>query len=85
MGERDPWFDRARQRLRLEHGLTLGSGVALVGVVMLGVIVFDWIERGFGSLSQERVAIFAATLFVLGIQIVFTSFLLSILSLRSNS
>lgn len=82
MGERDPWFDRAREHLRLEHGLMLGSAVALAGSAMIVVIVVDWIGHGLGSLSQERVAIFAATLFVLGIQIVFTSFLLSILGLR---
>ena len=84
MGERDPWFDRARERLRLEHGLMLGSAVALLGIAMIAVVVFDWIGRGLGNLSQERTAIFAATLLVLGIQIVFTSFLLSILGLRRD-
>jgi glycosyltransferase involved in cell wall biosynthesis len=82
MGERDPWFDRLRARLRLEHGLLLGGVVALAGLAMIAVIVLDWVGRGFGSLSQERVAIAAATLLVLGIQIVFSSFLLSILGLR---
>jgi glycosyltransferase involved in cell wall biosynthesis len=84
MAERDAWFDRARARLRLEHGLMLGAAVALAGIAGLAVIVLSWIGHGFGSLSQERVAIFAATLFVLGVQIVFTSFLLSILGLRRN-
>jgi len=84
MGERDAWFDRARERLRLEHGLMLGSAVALVGLAMLVVLGLDWIARGFGSLSQERVAIFAATLLVIGIQIIFTSFLLSIIGLRRD-
>ena len=73
MGERDAWFDRARERLQLEHGLMLGSAVALVGLTLIVVIVIDWIEGGLGSLSQERTAIFAATLLVIGIQIVFTS------------
>jgi glycosyltransferase involved in cell wall biosynthesis len=82
MGERDAWFDRARERLRLEHGLALGSAVTLVGFVVIAMIVVDWIGSGLGSLSQERAAIFGATLLVLGIQIVFTSFLLSILGLR---
>jgi glycosyltransferase involved in cell wall biosynthesis len=82
MGERDPWFDRMRARLRLEHGLLLGGAVALAGLVLIAVIVLDWIGRGFGSLAQERVALLAATLLVLGIQIVFSSFLLSILGLR---
>jgi glycosyltransferase involved in cell wall biosynthesis len=82
MGVRDAWFDRARARWRLEHGLTVGFAIALAGLAMLAVIVLDWIVRGFGSLSQERLAILGAGLVVLGIQIVFSSFLLSILGLR---
>jgi glycosyltransferase involved in cell wall biosynthesis len=82
MGERDPWFDRMRARLRLEHGLLAGGAIALAGLVLILVIVLDWVGRGFGSLSQERIALAAATLLVLGIQIVFSSFLLSILGLR---
>jgi glycosyltransferase involved in cell wall biosynthesis len=84
MGERDAWFDRARERLRLEHGLMLGGAIALVGAVTILVLVLDWIHRGLGSLAQERAAIFAASLLVIGIQIVFTSFLLSILGLRRD-
>jgi glycosyltransferase involved in cell wall biosynthesis len=82
MGEHDPWFDRMRERYGLEHGLTLGAAIALVGVAMVLVIVADWVARGFGSLSEERIAIVAATLTVLGIQVIFSSFLISILGLR---
>jgi Na+-transporting methylmalonyl-CoA/oxaloacetate decarboxylase gamma subunit len=82
MGERDPWFDRMRERYRLEHGLMLGSGVAVLGLGMIVAIVIEWIERGFGSLAYERLAILAATLLVLGVQVIFGSFLLSILGLR---
>jgi glycosyltransferase involved in cell wall biosynthesis len=82
MGTHDAWFDRARERYRLEHGLLLGGTVALLGLAMVALIVLDWIGRGFGNLSQERLAILAATLLVLGIQIIFSSFLLSILGLR---
>jgi glycosyltransferase involved in cell wall biosynthesis len=85
MGERDAWFDRARERLRLEHGLMLGAVVALIGAAMLLVVVLDWVHRGLGSLAQERVAIFAASLLVIGIQIVFASFLLSMLGLRRDA
>ncbi len=84
MGERDAWFDRARERLRLEHGLMLGGAIALVGTATILVLVLDWIHRGLGSLAQERAAIFAASLLVIGIQIVFTSFLLSMLGLRRD-
>ena len=82
MGERDPWFDRMRARFRLEHGLLLGGMFALVGVVMGVVIVVTWIAHGFGSLADERAAVIAASLLIVGIQIFFSSFLLSILGLR---
>jgi glycosyltransferase involved in cell wall biosynthesis len=84
MGERDPWFDRMRARFRLEHGLLLGGTVALAGVALCGVIVITWINRGFGSLSEERLALVAATLLIVGIQVFFSSFLLSILGLRRS-
>jgi glycosyltransferase involved in cell wall biosynthesis len=84
MDERDPVFDRIRARLRLEHGLILGACVALAGLAIIAVITLQWIARGFGSLSQERSAILAATLLVLGLQVIFSSFLLSILSLRGD-
>jgi glycosyltransferase involved in cell wall biosynthesis len=82
MAERDPWFDGMRARFRLEHGLLLGGGVTLAGLGVVGVIVVKWIDRGFGQLSEQRLAIIAATLVIVGIQIFFSSFLLSILGLR---
>ncbi len=82
MGERDPWFDRMRARFRLEHGLLLGGAFMLVGVALGGVIVVSWIAHGFGSLSYERLAVVAASVLIVGIQIFFSSFLLSILGLR---
>jgi len=82
MADRDPWFDRMRRRYRLEHGLLLGGAIASAGLVIGGVIVATWAERGFGALAEERWAIVAATLVIVGIQIFFSSFLLSILGLR---
>ncbi len=82
MGEQDRWFDRMRARFKLEHGLALGGGLAIIGLVVGAVIVIDWINRGFGALAEERLAVLAATLIIVGIQIFFSSFLLSILGLR---
>ncbi len=46
------------------------------------MIVGIWINRGFGALSEERLAATAAALVIIGLQIFFSSFLLSILGLR---
>ncbi len=82
MGEREPWFERMRARLRLEHGLALGGAIVFVGVATAAMIVGIWAHRGFGALSEERLAVAAASLIIIGLQVVFSSFLLSILGLR---
>jgi glycosyltransferase involved in cell wall biosynthesis len=85
MGDRDPWFDRMRARFRLEHGLLLGGLFIAAGLAVGGFILATWISHGFGSLSDERLAVVAASVIIVGIQIFFSSFLLSILGLRRNS
>jgi glycosyltransferase involved in cell wall biosynthesis len=82
MGERDRWFDRMRARFKLEHGLVLGGAITLTGVGLGLFIAVIWIDRGFGQLSEERLAVLAAALIIIGIQVFFSSFLLSILGLR---
>jgi glycosyltransferase involved in cell wall biosynthesis len=82
MGDKDPWFGRMRARFRLEHGLLLGGGIFTAGLAIFVVILVKWANRGFGSLSEERLAVLAAALLIIGLQIFFSSFLLSILGLR---
>ena len=82
MGEKDAWFDRMRARFRLEHGLLLGGAILLAGLVIGAIILGTWIANGTGQLSEERSAVLAATLVIVGMQVFFSSFLLSILGLR---
>jgi glycosyltransferase involved in cell wall biosynthesis len=82
LGVPDPSFNRLRARLRLEHGLLLGLLVTLIGLSLGGVMIGRWAANGFGTLAEERLGILSVTLVVAGIQIFFTSFLLSLLGLR---
>jgi glycosyltransferase involved in cell wall biosynthesis len=82
MGLHDPFLERMRARFRLEHGLLLGGAVLLTCLIGGLVIVVDWLAGGAGSLGEGVVALLAATGFVVGVQIVFASFLLSVLGLR---
>jgi len=82
LGDPDPWVERKIGRIRLEHGLLVGGSVTLVGITVGAVVVGGWIASGLGSLSEERLLILAATLVTVGLQVVFTSFLISILAMR---
>ncbi len=75
-------LDRIRRRLTLGYVGIFALIFVLVGLVAAAWIVLQWFDRGFGELSEQRLALLAATLFIVGIQVFFTSFLLSILGLR---
>jgi hypothetical protein len=78
----DRLFTWGREHMRLEHGLAIGGLFLLAGLVIGGIIVGTWINRGFGELSEEKLAVFAAVLTIVGLQIIFSSFFLSLLGLR---
>ena len=82
ISDQDQGFQRLRARFKLEHGLAIALGIALTGFVLLGIVIAKWAAHDFGTLSETRLAVVAATLIVVAAQIFFTSFLLSILGLR---
>jgi len=84
----DPLVTRLRDVLRLEVGLMVGATAVVVGVVLAVLAVGNWGIRSFGHLDPQqslRIVVPSATLLILGLQIMFSSCLLSILQLESNS
>ena len=84
----DPKLTGAFRIFTLEKGIILGLLVLLAGVILLARAVWVWHEAGFGLLRPEenlRRLIPAATLVVLGIQTVFSSFFMSVLGLKTVS
>jgi glycosyltransferase involved in cell wall biosynthesis len=82
LGESDRLFERYDGRIRLEHGLLAGAGLLVAGLTIGLAVLVTWANRGFGALGEEQLAILSLTLIVVGLQVVFTSFLLSIVGLR---
>src|SRR5919197_6234458 len=82
ISEQDELFRRLRARLRLEHGLVIAVLFVSVGLALLGLVIATWVESGFGTLREQRLAILATTVIAVGAQLFFTSFLISILGLR---
>jgi glycosyltransferase involved in cell wall biosynthesis len=81
LGEHDRLIDWARGRLRLEHGIIAGSMLLAIGFVINTVVFVTWLDRGLGELSEERLALVGLTLMILGLQVVFGAFFLSVLGL----
>ena len=80
----DPRVTRLFRYLTLEVGLAIGGLTSLLGLSLLAYATFLWGEKGFGPLDYRqsmRLLIPSATLLVLGIQSIFSSFFLSILGL----
>ncbi len=84
MNEQDPWFDRMRARFSLEHGLIVGGLVILVGLIWSIAVVLRWAGDDFGKLDAASPALAAATLLIVGVQIFFSSFLISVIGLRRH-
>jgi hypothetical protein len=68
--------------VRLKHGLLVGAVLILLGMIFGGVVVNRCAEPGFGALSEARSRVLPASVIIVGIQVLFSSFLLSILGLR---
>jgi hypothetical protein len=79
LGERDAGFERVRRRVSLERVLLVGGVIALVGAGLLTGALLGGTPNGSG---EEKLAVAGLSLLVLGTQVVFGAFLLSILGLR---
>jgi hypothetical protein len=76
------------QLVTLERGLLAGNGGLLAGVVLLLGAILQWRAAGFGALDVRhtmRWAIPGMTCAVLGVQMIFASFVLSIMGMRRRT
>jgi hypothetical protein len=83
----DPLVTRLREALRLEVALLVGAGAVLIGIVLAVLAVGNWGARAFGHVDPQqslRIVVPSVTLMILGLQIMFSSFLLSLLQIETN-
>ena len=75
-----PWLHSALPFFRLETALVVGVVLIVAASTVLLVIFSSWSSRGFGELHELRAMVGAATLALIGIQTIFGSYLLAIVS-----
>ena len=72
-------------RVKLEHGLLAGAILAVVGFVGDAWVFAEWARSDFGPLNQVRWVLFWSLWFFLGVQLVFSSFFLSMLGISRDT
>ena len=84
---KDPLFQRAISLTSLELGIMSGIIITLLGLGLLSLGIWYWHTQGFGPLSYPdslRLVIPGTTALTLGVEIIFGSFLMSLLHLTQK-
>ncbi len=68
----------------LESGLVIGMLLFLAGIVLGSNIIFKWVSSGYGSLSEVGNAVISVVLAALGIQVIFSTLIISIFMLEKK-
>jgi len=76
---------RLLKRITLEFGLLLGGGLFLTGLVGCAWVTWQWAASGFGELHEVRQVLFWSMWLFLGLQIIFSSFFLSMLGISRGT
>ena len=76
---------RMLRRVKLEHGLLLGAALGLLGFAGDVWVFVQWARSDFGPLNQVRWVLFWSLWFFLGVQLIFSSFFLSMLGISRDT
>ena len=85
MGKGGPIIMTTLRFFKLEKGILVGLLISFVGLIIGAIYFVNWARQGFGYLWAIKPAVLSMTLLVLGIQIIFSSFFLSILGLERKT
>jgi hypothetical protein len=73
------------KHMRLERGLMAGGALAVFGAGGAIWVLWKWASVGFGPLHEMRAVIFFSLWFLLGLQVIFSSFFLSMLGISRGT
>jgi hypothetical protein len=79
---KNSFFPKFYKIFNLEKGILLGGLLVTLGTLILLSIVKAWFL--LGSIEQERKELFAFIIILIGIQIIFSSFLISLIGMKNK-
>lgn len=80
--KKDSFITFFQRHFSLERGIFVGLLFFCVGLCINAFIFIEWFHNRFGALYRIRESILAMTLLVIGLQTLFSSFFISLLSLK---
>ena len=84
LGDDSRLMNRLYRFVTIERASVVGGIITLLGGLLYGRIVWQWVATGFGELHEIKTAITALTLAVVGIQTITAAFMLSILGIKER-
>ncbi|MDX1775708.1 MAG: hypothetical protein R3297_03945, partial [Desulfobulbales bacterium] len=79
------WLENISEKFSLEVGLVAGAALSFAGILFYFYALRLWADSNFGALDYQvvlRIALSGTTFIILGIQIFFSSFIISLLGIN---
>jgi glycosyltransferase involved in cell wall biosynthesis len=80
----EPVFNKLYRFLSIENVSLVGLALCLIGASIYVAILMKWINLHFGELQEIKNSILGLTFMTIGIQTIFSSFMLSILGIKEK-
>ncbi|MDD5193950.1 MAG: glycosyltransferase [Candidatus Nanoarchaeia archaeon] len=84
LNEESQLMNQLYQYITIEKASVVGIILAILGATIYLFILVKWLKTSFGNLNEIKNSIFALTLIIIGIQTIFSSFMLSILGIKEK-
>lgn len=84
LGEKSAFMQKIYSLITIERASIFGASVLIFGALVYIIIFTKWVSSGFGSLNEIKNSVVGLTLVIFGVQTIFSSFMLSILSIKEK-
>lgn len=84
LGEDSGKMQKIYKLLTIEKASIIGATILVFGTLIYAIIVMKWFNSGFKSLDEIKNSIIGLTFIIFGTQTIFSSFMLSILSIKEK-
>ncbi|MDD2807225.1 MAG: glycosyltransferase family 2 protein [Patescibacteria group bacterium] len=84
LGDSSKIINFIQRHITIEKASLLGTALVILGSIIFVFIFWKWYQNNFGALEEIKNSIMALTFMVVGLQTIFSSFMLSILGIQEK-